>query len=236
MATASIPSSAAPPNGSPPPRLENGDRLTREEFERRYEAQPDLKKAELIDGVVYMPSPVRHRRHGKPHFDMIGWLGRYTAATPGVEGGHNSSLRLDLNSEPQPDAFLIIMPECGGHVVINEEDYIVGAPEWVGEVAASRVSYDLHVKLEAYRRNGVKEYVVWRVEDRGIDWFVLRGGHFEALPAGGVFHSTVFPGLWLDSQALIAGDLARVAQVLDQGVAQPEHSAYVQTLQQRRQT
>ena len=47
--------------GSKPPRilpLEHGDHLTREEFERRYEAMPHVRKAELIEGVVYMPSPV----------------------------------------------------------------------------------------------------------------------------------------------------------------------------------
>src|SRR5208282_6607351 len=96
------------------PELENGDRLTREEFERRYEAMPNLKKAELIEGVVYMPSPVRQRRHSRPHLHLCTWLGHYEAGTPGVEGGDNGSIRLDLDNEPQPDAFLFIQPECGG--------------------------------------------------------------------------------------------------------------------------
>src|ERR687886_253158 len=96
----------AHPAGVPP--LENGDRLTRDEFERRYEAMPHLKKAELIEGVVYVPSPVRHRHHGAPHALMIGWLVQYAAGTPGVEEGDNSTVRLDLDNEPQPDALLFI--------------------------------------------------------------------------------------------------------------------------------
>jgi Uma2 family endonuclease len=216
------------------PRLQNGDHLTRAEFERRYDADPRMKKAELIDGVVYTPSPVRHTHHGRQHFDTIGWLGHYVAATPGVQGGDNGSLRLDLNNEPQPDSYLIIRPELGGQVRIDEEGYIVGAPEWIGEIAASSVSYDLHAKLRAYQRNRVKEYMVWRVEDAAIDWFILRGDRFEPLPVDGVFKSIVLPGLWLDTQAMIAKDLIRVFQVLDEGMAQPEHAAFVQQLQQRR--
>jgi hypothetical protein len=232
MASATRPVPAPAPE--PVPRLQNGDHLTREEFERRYDADPRMKKAELIDGVVYMPSPVRHTHHGRPHFDTIGWLAHYVAATPGIEGGDNGSLRLDLNSEPQPDSYLIIQPELGGQARIDDEGYIAGAPEWIGEISASSVSYDLHVKLRAYQRNRVKEYMVWRVEDAAIDWFVLRGDHFEPLPGGGVFKSTVLPGLWLDTQAMIARDLVRVFQVLDEGLALPEHAAFVQQLQQRR--
>jgi hypothetical protein len=232
MASATKPVPAPVPERVP--RLQNGDHLTRAEFERRYDADPQMKKAELIDGVVYMPSPVRHTQHGRPHFDTIGWLARYVAATPGMEGGDNGSLRLDLDTEPQPDTYLIIRPELGGQARIDEEGYIAGALEWIGEIAASSVSYDLHVKLRAYQRNRAKEYMVWRVEDGAIDWFVLRGDRFEPLPANGVFKSTVLPGLWLDIQAMLAGDLVRVFQVLDQGLTQPEHAAFVQQLQQRR--
>jgi Uma2 family endonuclease len=159
--------------------LENGDRMTREEFHRRYEAMPHLSKAELIEGVVHIPSPVRYRRRGAPQFNMIWWLGCYVAVTPGVEGGDNATLKLDLMKEPQPDAFLIVTPECGGQVRLDQDDYIVGAPELVGEVSASSVSIDLHDKLAAYRRNQVKEFMVWRVLDKVIDWFVLRNDRYE---------------------------------------------------------
>src|ERR1043165_7477610 len=189
-----------PPGANGLPRiltLETGDHLTREEFERRYQAMPDVNKAELSEGVVYMPSPVIHKQHGKPHFDFIGWLAVYVAATPGTEGGDNSSLKLDMKNEPQPDAFVIIRPECGGQVQFDTDGYIIGAPEWVGEVSASTASRDLHNKLEAYRRNGVKEYVVWRVLERAIDWFILVGDQYQRLEpsAEGWYKSRVLPGL-----------------------------------------
>ncbi|MDR3638315.1 MAG: Uma2 family endonuclease [Isosphaeraceae bacterium] len=215
------------------PRLENGDRLTRAEFERRYDAMPDLKKAELIEGVVYVGSPVSHEHHGKPHFHLISWLGQYWTATPVVEGGDNSSLRLDLDNMPQPDAFLYLLPELGGQARIAPDECIENAPELVAEVAPSSVSYDLHDKLHVYRRNGVREYVVWRVRDQAVDWFVLREGRYERLPSGdgGIFRSEVFPGLWLDPAALIRGDRAGVARAVQQGLASPEHAAFVARLQ-----
>ena len=215
------------------PTLENGDRLSRAEFERRYDAMPELKRAELIEGEVYVSSPVRYRRHSKPHFQLIGWLAAYSAGTPGLGGGDNGSLRLDLDNEPQPDAFLMIEPEFGGHARISEDDYVEDAPELVAEVAASSVSYDLGKKLHAYRRNEVREYVVWRVQDREVDWLVLRGGRYEPLVPGadGILRSEVFPGLWLDPAALLRGDLATVLAVVRQGVDSPEHADFVARLQ-----
>src|SRR5215831_14451188 len=217
-------------NGVPP--LENGDRLTRAEFERRYDAMPHLKKAELIEGVVYVPSPVRYRRHGAPHALLITWLGYYTASTPGVGVSDNSTARLDLDNEPQPDAFLFIDPACGGQTRLSSDDYIEGAPELVAEVASSSVSYDLHAKLYAYRRNGVREYLVWRVLDQAIDWFVLRAGQYEPLPvdANGLVRSEVFPGLWLAPAALLRGDLTAVLASVQQGLGSPEHAAFVTRL------
>ena len=214
------------------PALENGDRLTRTEFERRYDSMPHLKKAELIEGVVYVPSPVRHRQHGSPHAQLISLLGQYTANTPGVEVGDNSSVRLDLDNEPQPDALLFIDPACGGQVRISDDGIIEGAPELVAEVASSSVSYDLHAKLHVYRRNGVCEYIVWRVLEQAVDWFVLRDGQYErmSLDAQGLVHSEVFPGLWLDPAALIRGDLATVLAVVQQGLTSPEHSTFVARL------
>ena len=214
------------------PALENGDRLTRAEFERRYEAMPQMKKAELIEGVVYVPSPVRHRQHGSPHANLITWLGLYTANTPGVEVGDNSSVRLDLDNEPQPDALLFIDPACGGQVRISDDGIIEGAPELVAEVASSSVSYDLHAKLHVYRRNGVREYIVWRVLEQAVDWFVLRDGQYERMPqdAQGLVRSEVFPGLWLDPAALLRGDLATVLAMVQQGLASPEHHAFVARL------
>jgi Putative restriction endonuclease len=213
------------------PPLEPGDRLSRAEFERRYEAMPQVKKAELIEGVVYMPSPVRLRRHGDPHFRFIGWLAHYAFHTPIVIGGDNTTARLDLDNEPQPDAMLLIDPALGGQATITADDYVENGPELVGEISGSSVSFDLHTKMTVYRRNGICEYVVWRVLDQQIDWFVSRGGEFELLKpdAAGILKSTVFPGLWLDAAGLIAGDMRRVLAVLQQGLATPEHAAFIST-------
>lgn len=224
----------APPAAEAIPPLKNGDRLTRTEFERRYDAMPHLKKAELIKGIVYMPSPVNHEKHASPHFDLIGWLWTYRLATPGVQGGDNGSLRLDLHNEPQPDAYLLL-PEHGGQARIDADGYVACAPELVAEVAASSANYDLHDKLDVYRDNRVREYVIWRVLDQAIDWFVLRGDRYEPLPldTDGLYKSEVLPGLWLDPAALIRDDLASVLQTLQQGLASPEHAALVARLQQR---
>jgi Uma2 family endonuclease len=215
------------------PPLENGDRLSRAEFERRYNAMPHVNKAELIEGVVYVPSAVRHRVHGRPHIHAAVWLGQYEAGTPGVEASDNSTVRLDLDNEPQPDALLFIAAECGGQTRLSEEGYIEGAPELVVEVASSSASYDLHAKLHAYRRYGVREYVVWRVLDQEVDWFVLREGQYERLqPASdGCLRSEVFAGLWLDPAALIRGDLTTVIATVQRGLATPEHAAFVSRLE-----
>ncbi len=214
------------------PPLEPGDRLSRAEFERRYDAMPNLKKAELIEGVVFMPSPVRVRRHGRPHAHLVTWLGIYESATSGVIVADNASVRLDLDNEPQPDAVLFIDPDHGGQAHIPDDDYVENAPELVAEVAASTASYDLNTKLTVYRRNGVREYIVWRVLDRQIDWFMLREGEFVRLPLDddGLYRSKVFPGLWLDPAALIRGDTQSVQAALQQGLAGREHADFVTRL------
>jgi Uma2 family endonuclease len=203
------------------PRLCAGDRLSRDEFERRYNAMPECKKAELVEGVVYMPSPVTSSRHGEPHAMLMTWLGTYVAATPGVRCADNATVRLDLDNEPQPDGLLRRLPEHGGRARLSAEGYVEGPPELVVEVAASSASYDLHDKLRAYRRNGVPEYLVWRTDDAAVDWFALRSGAYERLPHGtdGVVRSAVFAGLCLDVPALLAGDLAAVLRRLGDGLA-----------------
>ncbi|MBI5761325.1 MAG: Uma2 family endonuclease [Planctomycetales bacterium] len=226
------------PNRSQPdtPPLEAGDRLSRAEFERRYDAMPGLNKAELIEGEVHMPSPVGWTRHAMPHQHLSWWLGSYQMSTPGVQVGDNASIRLDLDNMPQPDAAMIIDPRLGGQTQTSADDYVVGGPELVAEVSSSTVSIDLHAKFQVYRRNGVQEYLVWRVRDQAIDWFVLRDGEFERLPAepDGTLRSRVFPGLWLSPAALLAGDLATVLKVLQQGLAHESHSEFVRRLQSPR--
>jgi len=213
------------------PLLRPGDRLSRDEFERRYEAMAEIKKAELIEGVVYMPSPVSNEGHGVPHAKLVGWLVAYEAQTPAVQAADNSTLRLDWDNEPQPDAFLRILPQHGGQTR-DEDGYVAGGPELAGEIAASSASYDLHDKKEAYRRNGVCEYVVWRVEDSAIDWFNLRGGRYEQHQADedGIYRSESFPGLWLDGAALLAGNMKRVLEALQEGLQSPEHAEFAKRL------
>ena len=212
--------------------LESGDRLSRAEFERRYMAMPELKRAELIEGVVYVPSPVRVRRHGRPHAHLVTWLGIYETATPGVIVADNASVRLDLDNEPQPDAVLFIDPDHGGQARIAADDYLEEAPELVAEVASSSASYDLNTKLNVYRRNGVKEYIVWRVLDQQIDWFVLRDGEFvrSSVDDAGLYRSEVFPGLWLDPAALVRGDTPSVQTILQHGLASQEHRDFAARL------
>jgi Uma2 family endonuclease len=215
------------------PPLENGDHLSRDEFERRYQSMPELKKAELIEGVTFVASPVRVIHHGRPHAHLIYWLVGYESVVPGVIAADNATVRLDSRNEPQPDVTLYIDPTKGGQVRISSDGYIKNAPELVAEVASSSVSIDAKIKLEVYRRAGVREYVLWRVRDNEIDWFVLNDGQYERLPqdASGFYRSQVFPGLWLDPAALIRGDIPAVREALGQGLATPEHQAFVERLQ-----
>lgn len=215
------------------PQLQAGDRLTRDEFERRYSAMPQLKKAELIEGVVYMPPPVSNDSHGAPQAKLIGWLVTYESHTPGLQVSDNATVRLNWDNEPQPDALLRILPHSGGQSR-DEDGYVANGPELVAEIATSTVSYDLHDKKEAYRRNGVGEYLVWRVEDRAIDWFVLRRGRYELLKPSpdGIVRSEQFPGLWLDTAALLRGEMRQVLDVLNNGVQSSEHKAFAKQLGQ----
>ncbi len=219
-----------------PPPLENGDRLTREEFERRYEAMPDVKKAELINGVVYMGSPVRFRGHGRPHVLLLTWLGMYSALTPGVLCADNTTVRLGADSEPQPDVLLRLEPETGGNSRISADDYVEGAPELLAEIAASSASYDMHDKMDVYRRSGVQEYLVWRVYDEQIDWFALRDGVYIRLrpDESGAISSRVFPGLRLSLSALLMGNAAQVVAELQKGLGTAEHTAFVTRLGEHR--
>ncbi|HRI57534.1 MAG TPA: Uma2 family endonuclease [Anaerolineae bacterium] len=217
------------------PPLYAGDRLSRVEFERRYHAHPEIKKAELVEGIVYMPSPARFSQHSQPQADVITWLGMYRSVTPGVMVGDNATLRLDYENVVQPDALLRLDPALGGRSRITADDYLAGPPELVVEIAASSAAYDLGVKRRVYARNGVQEYLAAQAYEQRIDWFVLREGVVETLQPdqNGILRSEVFPGLWLPVDGLWAGDLAALLSVLQQGVASPEHAAFVAGLQQQ---
>lgn len=217
-------------NGSIPP-LENGDRLSRAEFERRYQAHPEIKKAELIEGVVYVASPVRVRQHGTPHSKITIWLGLYLEATPGLDIADNSTLRLDLDNEPQPDVSVWIE---GGNAFVDDDGYLRGAPELLVEVASSSATIDLNQKLQAYRRNGVAEYLVLLTHEKEVRWYSFADGETQLIEsdADGVLRSRVFPGLHLQPTLFWHGKLADLLAALRQGLATPEHAAFVERLQQ----
>jgi Uma2 family endonuclease len=211
------------------PLLEQGDRLTRDEFERRYERMRRLKKAELVEGIVFMPSPVRATKHAEPHNFLSGWLLVYTSETPGIRCFDNSTVRLDLDNEPQPDLVLIKIPGKGGQARISKDDYIEGAPEFVIEIVGSSAAYDLHQKRTAYRRNGVREYLVWITGENRLIWWELREGEYQELSADGqgILRSKIFPGLWLDTPALLKSDMKTVLTTLRRGLESPEHTAFL---------
>ena len=209
------------------PRLQNGDRLDCSEFERRYDAMPHLKKAELVRGVVYVAAALRIGQHGEPHGQIVTWLGVYTAFTPKAQLADNATVRLDRKNVLQPDALLRLRE--GGQSRTSKDDYVEGPPELVVEVAASSTSYDLREKLEVYLFHQVREYIVWRPAERQIDWWVLRADRYVALATNnaGVLESEVFPGLWLDANAMMAGDLSTVLATLQQGLVTPEHREFL---------
>lgn len=212
------------------PPLENGDRLNSIEFERRIATLPEQIKTELIDGVVYMAAALRYEGHGLPHSHIMTWLGLYMAYTPGVALADNTTVRLDLDNQPQPDALLRI--NKGGQSRVSRDDYIEGPPELIVEIAASSASYDLYDKRQVYRRHGVKEYIVWQVYEQKIDWFYLNEGRYVTLEANssGLLESQVFPGLVLAVNALLAYDLAEVLAILQQHLNTDKHRAFLQTL------
>jgi Uma2 family endonuclease len=187
------------------PLLESGDRLSREDFHRRYSALPNTR-AELVEGVVYVASPVRVL-HGEPHADVVAVLVAYRLKHPGIRVGDNITVRLDDQNEVQPDAFL--WRQAPGGPEVDSDGYLHGAPQLIVEIAASSASYDLHDKKEAYRRNGVQEYVVWRVLDQALDWFRLTASEYTLVEPNeqGIIESQVFPGLRLAVAKLLAGDL-----------------------------
>jgi hypothetical protein len=214
---------------SPPP-LRDGDRLTSDEFLRRWEAMPDLKHAELIDGTVYMPSPVTCN-HSDFHLPLAGWIWHYTAGTPGCRGGIEGTWVMGRRDVPQPDLALRILPESGGQSRM-EGEYTAGAPELIVEVSLSSLARDLGAKLKLYERMGVRECLIAVVGQSKFLWYESGAGGFQPLEpdADGIFRSRCFPGLWLDAEALWRLDQTRVLSIVQLGLASPEHAAFVARL------
>ncbi len=219
---------AKPPGPRRLPPLENGDHLDQQTFHARYEAMPEGCRAELIGGIVYMPSPQKVP-HSRTQRLAVRWLDEYAEATPGTEAVVNNTQILGPDSEPEPDAALFIAPEYGGLVFLDENDYLHGPPELVLEVSSSTASIDLHRKKLDYQKAGVCEYVVLALRMQQVFWFARRRGKYREvpLPADGIFRSQVFPGLWLDAEGMLGNHRQRVLAALRQGLAAPEHAAFV---------
>ncbi len=234
MAVETRPARSASVERPETPPLEAGDHLGLAEFRRRYRLHPGIRKAELIDGVVYMPSPVQSQVHAEPHAALTGWLVAYAAATPGTRPGVDATTTLGGETDVQPDVSLRLDPAHGGRVRQTEDGYLAGPPELVVEVAASSAAYDLHEKLRAYARAGVIEYVVALGYERRVMWLKLAESAYVAVDPGpdGILRSDVFPGLWLAPDALWSGDLAGLLATLRAGLASQEHRAFVTRLRQ----
>jgi len=212
------------------PPLAAGDNLSREEFLRRWEQHPEIKFAELIGGIVYMPSPL-YVDHSDMDSLVGSWLGWYAAYTPGTKSSNNATA-LMLKDSPQPDNHLRILPRAGGQTSLKGK-LLRGAPELAAETCRSRAAYDLHQKKDLYEKAGVLEYVAVLLYEQEIRWHQLRKGVYHRLkPTGeGIWKSTVFPGLWLNGQALLAENMPEVLATLQDGLQTPEHADFVRQLQ-----
>ncbi len=224
MSTAKLPAVAP---------LVAGQRVNQADFHERYEAMPPGSRAELIGGVVFMPSPVG-KRHYITTANAVGWLWTYRTRTPGVELGDNGSTALDDLGEVQPDAFLRILPDRGGQTR-DMGKIIAGAPEMVIEVADSSKGVDLGPKLADYERAGVLEYIVFAIDPDEVHWHVRQGNRLVRIPPDldGLYRSKAFPGLWLDPSAMIADDCPAIAIALERGLASEEHAAFVASMKDR---
>jgi Uma2 family endonuclease len=218
-----------PSSVHPTPALVTGNRMSLEEFLSRWEELPELKNAELIDGVVNVPSPVSYR-HGALDNLVALWLGYYASATPGSDCAGNATWFM-LGSAPQPDAFLRISPAHGGQSR-EEQQYLAGAPELAVEICVTSTEIDFGPKLRLYQRAGVREYITVESLTQRLVWRLLENGVYvdQLIPADGIYRSQVFPGLWLDVAAFWADDRPKMLATLNAGLASPDHQAFVERL------
>jgi Uma2 family endonuclease len=199
------------------------------EFLRRWDAMPELKHAELIDGIVFMASPVL-LSHGDYHLRFGFWLSFYADSTPGCRATVDTTTVLGEKNVPQPDLALRILPEHGGQTQVDG-GYLSGAPELVVEVSGSTSSRDLGIKLNLYRRMGVREYITVLLRPRQVIWRQLVRSRYQELEPDedGLLRSRVFPGLWLDPVS--AWDLNRsMRPALEQGLQSPDHADFVRKI------
>ncbi len=214
----------------PPLRLENGDRLSKAEFLKRWNEQPSLNHAELLEGIVHLnAAAIRCRDHGEPQYVMMRLLGTYCDVTPHIKVMGPSSIDLDDENFPEPDVVMYSTHPRLAQTKVDHEGYLVGPPELIVEIAASTASVDLHVKKDVYERAGVKEYLVWRTIEAGLDWFVLENGLYvrnKVDPADGFMKSRVFPGLWIKEAVLLKMDVKQILASMQEGITSAAHQEF----------
>ena len=220
--------------GAAIPALVDGERMDRPTFEARFDATPGLKFAELIEGVVRFPVPASFRKCSEARFDLIGWCAYYTAYTPGLKGSAHGHIRFDEQNILQPTATVFVNPVLGGQVRISADDYLEGVPEWILEVGFDSLAR-ICQKLGVYQDHGVREVLIAHLAKQSFYRFGAQDGRFELLETSceGILRSEVYPGLWLDPVAMLTGNMPRVFEVVRQGLASPEHAAFVEQLRQR---
>ncbi|MDQ2945200.1 MAG: Uma2 family endonuclease [Acidobacteriota bacterium] len=206
-----------------------GDRLSREEFLELWEQMPRMKFAELIDGTVYMPSPLS-LDHGGRDGQVQLLFGIYAARTRVCKLATNCTW-LVLESAPQPDAALWLLPRYGGRTTVVD-GLASGAPELIAEICHSSRSYDLGPKLSLYQRAEVPEYIAFLIKERRIEWRILEQGSYRVQNPDhqGILRSRIFPGLWLDENAYWEDDSARMLEVLEAGLRSEEHAEFLRRL------
>lgn len=215
--------------------LIDGMRLSRDEFLRRWDQLPEVKFAELIDGVVRLPSPLS-LEHGDIDNLLAWWTRTYAFETPGTKSSSNATWLMGEDA-PQPDQSLRLLPEYGGQSSLRGR-LAFGAPELAIEVSFASTPIDLHEKYRLYESSGVQEYLVVLVQSREVRWHHLEGDSYRLLEMDGegLLCSVVFPGLWLDAAALFNEDEDRFQSVTRDGLASPEHGTFVEWLRTRRES
>jgi Uma2 family endonuclease len=212
------------------PPLVHRERLDQPTFHARYSAMPPEFRAELVDGVVVIRERRVRARHGTTSAALVYALVRYEQYTPGVSVALRVSTILGDADELHPDVSVRLR---GGQCCVGEDDLLHGCPDLVCEIVDRETeSHDLIAKRSAYDRHGAREYLAVLVHaGRHISFVRRSAGLVEEEPAPDhLWRSRAFPGLWLDPVALLAGDLNRLAVVLEQGVATPAHAAFAAEL------
>jgi Uma2 family endonuclease len=213
------------------PLLQNGDHLDQSTFHALYEAMPADFHAELINGVVYLRG-CHTASHGRSLVSLGSMLDIFDDATPGTKGLIKITNILGPISEPEPDGCLLILPEYGGQTWCDADDFVNGAPDWVAEISDGTEAVDLGVKKQDYENAGVREYMVAVLKTRSVFWFVQRSGKLKERSAApdGIFRSEAVPGFWVDPDAFLNHARTRLLTILRQGLASPEHAAFVAKL------